>query len=88
MLVAMLASPELAASRDRAHAREFQREQPCPSTGLRRGPCPGHVIDHIEPLCAGGADATWNMQWQTILEARRKDAQERRLCRALRGAPA
>jgi hypothetical protein len=24
---------------------------------------PGYVIDHFEPLCAGGADDPSNMQW-------------------------
>src|SRR5271169_2953472 len=31
-------------------AREFQREHPCPSTGLASGRCPGYVKDHVVPL--------------------------------------
>jgi hypothetical protein len=27
---------------------------------------PGYVVDHVIPLKRGGADAPWNMQWQTI----------------------
>jgi hypothetical protein len=35
---------------------------------MPRGACPGYVIDHINPLECGGADAPFNMQWQTIAE--------------------
>ena len=41
---------------------------------------PGYVVDHIVPLCAGGADAPSNMQWQTVEEAKVKDRQERAEC--------
>lgn len=37
---------------------------------------PGHLIDHIIPLKRGGADAWWNMQWQTTAEAKAKDRVE------------
>jgi hypothetical protein len=66
--------------RSRAVAREFQREHPCPSTGLTSGPCPGFWKDHIVPLACGGPDAVSNMQWQTVAEARAKDAWERKAC--------
>ena len=33
----------------------------------------GHVVDHIVPLKRGGADKPWNMQWQTVQEAKAKD---------------
>jgi hypothetical protein len=32
------------------------------------------------PLCAGGADATWNMQWQTVADGKAKDVTERQAC--------
>ena len=35
---------------------------------------PGYVVDHVIPLKRGGADAPWNMQWQTIAEGKAKDA--------------
>lgn len=63
---------------------EFQRLNPCPSTGERRGPCPGWVGDHIIPLCAGGADSVENMQWQTIAASLDKDSDERDLCRKIK----
>jgi hypothetical protein len=62
----------------------FQRESPCPSTGGRRGSCPGYVIDHVEPLCAGGLDHPANMQWQTIKEAKLKDVEEVKRCKRLK----
>jgi hypothetical protein len=31
------------------------------------------VIDHINPLECGGADAPFNMQWQTIVDGKAKD---------------
>jgi hypothetical protein len=78
---AVLPGPAVAAEhRCRAVAREFQREHPCPSTGLTTGGCPGYRKDHIEPLACGGPDAAGNMQWQTIADARAKDQWERRAC--------
>ena len=55
---------------------EFQRLNPCPSTGKTYGACPGWIKDHIVALCKGGADAVWNMQWQTVAEAKAKDKWE------------
>jgi hypothetical protein len=71
-----------AAPRSSAVRAEFKRSNPCPSTGRSTGPCPGFVIDHIEPLCASGADAPHNMAWQTRADSLRKDTQERALCRS------
>ena len=63
---------------------EFKRQHPCPSTGKPRGACPGYIIDHVIPLCAGGQDRPDNMQWQTVADAKAKDKIERRQCRVLR----
>jgi hypothetical protein len=54
----------------------FERDHPCPATGLSRGPCPGYVIDHIAPLKRGGLDDPSNMQWQTREAALLKDRVE------------
>ena len=59
---------------------EFKHEHPCPASGARKGPCKGYVIDHINPLACGGADAPLNMQWQTIAEGKAKDKWERKGC--------
>jgi hypothetical protein len=66
--------------RSRAVTREFQREHPCPSTGLTTGACPGYRKDHVKALRCGGPDAVSNLQWQTIADARAKDRWERMAC--------
>lgn len=76
------------APRSRLVVAEFKRHHPCPSTSDPRVRCPGYVVDHITPLCAGGADQADNMQWQTVDAARLKDRQEWRLCRDLKLSPA
>lgn len=76
-----LAASAAANARDRNVPRQFQKIHPCPATGQPTGPCPGWIIDHRIPLCAGGADAIANLQWQARAEAIDKDDAERRLCR-------
>lgn len=85
----LLALPAVLDAQERSAAQRaaFVRENPCPSTGERKGRCPGWVVDHVVPLCAGGADAPENMQWQTVQESRRKDVDEHRLCREMRKLP-
>ena len=55
----------------------FERHSACPSTGKTTGRCPGYVVDHVNPLECGGADAPSNMQWQTTADAKAKDRTER-----------
>jgi hypothetical protein len=55
----------------------FKRQHSCPANGKRSGSCPGYVIDHVNPLECGGADAPSNMQWQTIADGKSKDKMER-----------
>lgn len=59
----------------------FKRAHPCPATGKAGGACPGWVVDHVWPLCAGGCDVPANMQWQRRAESVRKDRMEWRMCR-------
>lgn len=54
----------------------FVRANPCPSTGLLSGSCPGYIVDHIVPLKRGGPDTPNNMQWQTEAAAKAKDRWE------------
>lgn len=66
--------------RSQTARHEFVREHACPSTHRNRLPCPGYVIDHVKALACGGADAPFNMQWQTIAEAKAKDKWELKEC--------
>lgn len=50
---------------------------------VKRRPVPWHQIDHIVPLCLGGADVDANVQVQPIEEAIEKDELERSACRAV-----
>lgn len=69
------------ANRSTAAKNAFKRANPCPVTQSSKGPCPGYVVDHIIPLCAGGPDKPHNMQWQTVENAKIKDRDERRMCK-------
>jgi hypothetical protein len=85
-LALLVAAPALAKTeRDPSVPRQFQRENPCPVTGKRSGPCPGYQRDHIVPLACGGPDSVSNMQWLTIEAARIKDREALRACRGRRG---
>ena len=67
--------------RSRAVTSAFQRSNPCPSTGKANGACPGYIKDHINPLACGGADAPYNMQWQSVADGKAKDKWERKGCK-------
>lgn len=73
-----------AAERSRAARAEFQRHNPCPSTGRTRGPCPGYQVDHVRALCAGGTDHPSNMAWLTISQHQEKTRRDVGACRAQR----
>jgi hypothetical protein len=82
LILALAASSALAKTyRDPAQRTAFMQHHPCPSTGKTKGRCPGYVVDHIKPLCAGGPDRPSNMQWQTTAEAKNKDRLEREQCK-------
>ena len=87
MALAATVAVDAKTQRSAAAKNEFKRQNPCPATGRPTGKCPGYVIDHVQPLCAGGPDAPSNMQWQTLPDSKVKDAEERRQCRALKRAP-
>jgi 5-methylcytosine-specific restriction endonuclease McrA len=82
VLLAVIAT--VAIARDRSVAVQFQRMNPCPATGERYGACPGWERDHVVPLCAGGADATWNMQWLSVADHKAKTRVDVKDCAALR----
>jgi len=64
--------------------RAFVKEHACPATGLHRLPCPGYHVDHVTPLCAGGADAVENLQWLRVEDHKAKTRGDLHVCRALR----
>lgn len=87
LIVLSLVSTSIAGAkseRDPHQRAAFVKAHPCPATGKTRGACPGYVVDHIKPLCSGGADRPSNMQWQTVAEAKKKDRIEAEQCRAYR----
>lgn len=53
--------------------REFMQTHICPSTGEYSLKCQNYVVDHVCGLASGGADAPYNMQYQTVEDAKRKD---------------
>lgn len=70
--------------RSAAEVLAFKRANPCPSTGQRRGACPGYQVDHVQPLCSGGPDTKANMQWLSVVDHRVKTRADNRVCRYLR----
>ena len=80
-LVLALMFPAVALAKGSAAAQlDFKREQPCPSTGKITGPCPSYVIDYIKPLACGGAEAPYNLQWQTLAAGKAKRKRVRAGC--------
>lgn len=77
--------PAFAVDRSSTARRHFAAEHPCPATNVAKPDhCLGYVIDHIQPLCAGGADAATNMQWSRLAVSKIKDRVEKATCYCLR----
>lgn len=70
-----------AGTRSAAVRAEFQRANPCPSTGKPAGACPGYQVDHREALICGGRDELANLQWLSVDEHKAKTRVEVKLCR-------
>lgn len=81
VIALVLCVAAISEARDPAQVRAFRNVHPCPSTLKTDGPCPGYVVDHIVPLCFGGADTPDNMQWQDREDSYKKDVFEREACR-------
>lgn len=81
LLLAVAVAGADAFPRSRAVLREFQRQHACPSTGARRGACPGFEIDHIQALCAGGRDELANLQWLSHRDHALKTKRDVAACR-------
>jgi hypothetical protein len=78
---------EAATPRDPAQVRAFKAHNPCPATGKIQKSCPGYIVDHKEPLCAGGADHPSNMQYLALAESLKKDKREVAYCACLKQHP-
>lgn len=72
--------------RSRVLRAEFQRLNPCPANGQRRGPCPGFEVDHKVALVCGGRDEIGNLQWLARAEHVAKSRHDVRSCRIGRRA--
>lgn len=83
ILLFLLALSASIFARDRGEVRLFRATHPCPATGQIQAKCPGYVVDHVIPLCAGGRDRVDNMQYQPLAQSRLKDKIEIRYCRCL-----
>ncbi len=77
----LLSSLAGAADRSRSTRAEFQRTNPCPSTGKPRGPCPGWQVDHHQPICADGRDAIDNLRWIEVEPHKEKTRKDVAACR-------
>jgi hypothetical protein len=75
-----------AEARDPKEVDAFRKLNACPATQSTKGACPGWVVDHIIPLCAGGLDGPSNMQWQDHATSVEKDKTEWALCVWIRRA--
>lgn len=81
LLLMMATFADARTHRNQAVKADFQRENPCPANGNRRGQCPGYEKDHVIPLKCGGADSVENMQWLTVEAHKEKTKREAKLCR-------
>lgn len=87
-LLLTIASTAHADDRHASTVSAFRKLYPCPLTGKAQRTCPGYVVDHVIPLCAGGPDAVENMAFQTVAASYKKDVLERAICRRLALCPA
>jgi len=74
VLILLLLCTTLCA-RSRAAKRTFQIE-----TGYPKGR-PGYVVEYRVPLACGGADAPYNMQWQTKADGKAQAKRDRKRCK-------
>jgi hypothetical protein len=76
VLAACCHTQQLTKKRSATARAFFIAHNPCPSTGQKKGACPGYIVDHIVAIKHGGGDNAINMQWQTVQDAKEKDRWE------------
>lgn len=85
VLLAFSLSAIAGTKRSRHEVIKFKQANTCPSTGLKsKGSCHGYEVDHITPLCAGGADKVINMQWLAVETHKVKTKKDVKHCAFLR----
>jgi hypothetical protein len=75
VLFLLLSCSTLCFARSRAAKRTFEVE-----TGYPRGRS-GYMVTYRVPPACGGADAPYNMQWQTIPDARANHKSQQKRCK-------
>lgn len=73
-------------ARSATQVKHFRKDHPCPITGKTTGACKGYAVDHIQPLCACGADSPSNMQWLDNTTHAAKTKVDVKNCAAIRKA--
>lgn len=95
MLATLGTTVSAKASRSTETIRAFKESNVCPSTGnlaikgiAASYICPGYVVDHGIPRCAGGPDAAHNLFYQKKdrENSLKKDKAEMALCRRMKAA--
>jgi hypothetical protein len=73
------------ATRSAKTVTAFKKAYPPPAFCTTGGKYDGKKceIDHAFPLCAGGPDEVWNLQYQRRSDAAKKDKLEKSLCARL-----
>lgn len=79
-LIAFSGAVDAKQARSRSTTYQFQKLNPCPSTGRQTGACPGWRKDHTIPLACGGPDSVSNLTWMTVEQHAAKSKWERKGC--------
>jgi hypothetical protein len=78
VFILLFLCPTLCLARSRAAKHAFEVE-----TGYPKGR-PGYIVEFRVPLACGGADAPYNMQWQTIADGKAQAKRDRKRCKKAR----
>lgn len=81
ILTAILQCNAYSLPRDETQKQAFRKENSCPSTGEKKGACPGYQVDHKKALMNGGRDKPENMQWLSEQQHTKKTKQDIAECK-------